>query len=284
MRTPDYPKWAPPELATWIDMNAIHLTPRHCAVFRRLATDARMKPVWEWYGTVQDTLGPHDEHDDLSVVSLASMVLHATLMPGKPGNLPPKEREKYLEEVRHHVECLIDLLSETRFDNHFEKGRRVDVNEKGVEQLIGESVTRLHYCARDEDIGILKAYYADSDGLYQRPYDYPYSHLTEILMYVLNWTNKEDRWDRRLTASSKPIKQTGEHARVIYFNCVLHESLSSYGVDIPFQMLATLANVALNLPPDQQADEDTVRKQVRRYMERDRTANTHGQRAGDMAR
>jgi hypothetical protein len=66
--------------------------------------------------------------------------------------------------------------------------------------------------------------------------------------------------------SSAPIAHANtRNAQVIYFTCSLYERVRRIGGTIPFPVLATVTNVALRLPAEDCVDEDTVRKQVRRY-------------------
>ena len=55
---------------------------------------------------------------------------------------------------------------------------------------------------------------------------------------------------------------------MIFFTCTLFEQLAGKGITIPFAHLATIANTAMELAVDDQVDEETVRKQVRRYQAR----------------
>ncbi|WP_273454946.1 hypothetical protein [Nevskia ramosa] len=183
-------------------------------------------------------------------------------MPGKPGNMPPKEREKYFASVRRHAEALIDALAETRFDSPID-GIEVDIENFDAEK-------ELWSWGDDEyDSGHIVAFNVRPDGVFKMYWDYPNSALVHTLVDLIAWTRDEDCWDRDIMITSAPIAQANAaNARAIYFNCTLWERWKRHDISIPFPVLATICNVALDLGPNESLDEDAVRKQVRRYESR----------------
>lgn len=263
-----YPTWTPTDLADWLSKIADKLPKKKVTLYQRLAIDERMREVWEWHDGIRDKL--HRAQGGGSV-SFVLMVESAMRMPGKPGNMSPKQRTQYLESVRHHAQALIELLGDTRFDCAWDGAKMIDTEEEGIEEKIGERVLSAQSFVDSESGGgdIPVAYSATPNGLYQLPWDHPESHLTEILHEVCAWTHDDDYWGRGGLVSSRGIRQTGPRARVIRFNCMLYEAFARVGIEMPFPLLATVANVALELPADRQTDEDTVRKQVRRHLKRE---------------
>jgi hypothetical protein len=85
----------------------------------------------------------------------------------------------------------------------------------------------------------------------------------------MDWTYWDDNWDGGIWSTSAPIAQANsERMPIIYFCCTLFDWFKQNGVEVPFPILATVANVALDLTADNLVDEDNVRKQVRRYQKR----------------
>jgi hypothetical protein len=264
-----YPSWTPADLAKFLDKRARAFPEKEYPLHRRLALDERMREVWEWW---DEHVRPNlSRYQGGTSVDFSMKVELATWMPGKPGDMPPKKRAQYFDSVRHHAEALISLLSDTRFDCAWDGATKLDREQEGVEGEIAKLVLaaqrHVDDCDRPGDY-IPVAYGATDEGLYELPWDYPHSHLIEILHEVCAWTREDDNWGRGGHVSSSTIRQTGPNARVIRFNCKLYEQFAIFGIEIPFPILATLANVALDLPPDRQMDEDAVRKQVRRHLDR----------------
>lgn len=280
-----YPSWTPPDLSDWLSNFADKFPNEDLTLFQRLATDQRMREVWAWHEDVRDKVHGYRRSGPLHFVL---KVESAMRMPGKPGNMPPKQRAKYFETVRRHAHALIELLSNTCYDRPWDNATQIDTDETSIEKKIGkyvlsaqsyldfeagraditdlENITATHIISSAHNITV--AYKATDDGLYEMPFDYPDSHLIEILYEICAWTREDDYWDRAGMISSKSIRQTGLNARVIHFNCTLYEALLRVGIKVPFPVLATVANVALDLTEDQQIDEDTARKQVDRYLQR----------------
>jgi hypothetical protein len=257
-----YPDWAPSDMLAWLQR--MDEGPKASKVkgqfplrlFDLLLTDPRMREVWEWHA--RDRAGKPDSVMTSSL-ALCSDVARATVLPGKPGNLPPKEREKYLLQVREHAQALINLLKDTRFDGHIH----------GDEIPEGDLLKKVQQDLQpwsDQDDGRVVAYYVDEDAVYSLGWDYPASHGVIHLRDLVEWTYWDDCWDGSFLKSSAPIAQANSaSSKIVYFTCTLHSQLRRWGMTIPFPVLATLANVALKLPVASQVDEEAVRKQVRRF-------------------
>lgn len=180
----------------------------------------------------------------------------AARLPGKPKNMPPKERAAYLSKVRDHAEALINLLNGTSFDNG-DTGEVIEEDEQ-VKSVMNHLRPR-----GDDDDGHVVAFWVDSLELSRMPFDYPSSHLVDSLHELVAWTKEDDDLDIR--SNSPVVHARSRGARAIYFTCILHAELERHGASIPFALLATTANVALKLEADEMLDEDSARKQVRRY-------------------
>jgi hypothetical protein len=232
----------------------------------RLATDERMGQFWDWLASATFT------HLDTlrNATTVARAIARYTRKPGKPGNLSRKRRAEYFERVRKCALELETLLSGTRFDRAGWGFGQKDLSETDCERPL-ESFFEDRGIGNIDgpDCGVV-AFYGTMSGTRELlDHNFPESHLTDTLRRAYDWTFWDDWWDDNFFLSSAPIIQSEtERSMVSYFTCMLHDWLKGYGVDIPFPVLATVANVALRLPPDAQADEDTVRKQVRRYQQR----------------
>jgi hypothetical protein len=193
------------------------------------------------------------------------MIERATVLPGKPGNYPPKERAAYMLRVRKHAEALIELLVGTTFEGGGPVGDYIsddDLPEEVRRQLQSRGVD-------EEPDGRPETFWVDREGIRRTHYFYPWSAITDLLGEVVNWTYQDDYVSPGGTISSAPI----QHARsastnIIFFNCTLYQSLDQNAAAMPFSVLATIANVALQLPADECVDEDAARKQVRRFQAR----------------
>lgn len=112
-------------------------------------------------------------------------------------------------------------------------------------------------------------YYDRANAIfYTHPPDYLDRHLVATLRQVCAWTRDCEYREQEGMPPRSPIRRTGPGVRVVNFNCKLYEALARREIEIPFPILATVANVALELPENQQIDEDTARKQVRRHLDR----------------
>ncbi|HXG27265.1 MAG TPA: hypothetical protein VNJ47_00250 [Nevskiales bacterium] len=240
----------------WFGRVADKLPPRQFEFYAKLASDQRMREVWVWYEKARHTathpLGR-------SSLSFCMKIAGAMSLPEKPGNMSVKQREKYFAKVRLHATALRDLLNDTLFDY-------TPFSELVIDQeKLADTVVRDLQPWGDDETGHVVAYWVDDDGVRRMDWDYPQSHFTELLFNVIEWTRQEDFWGRGGLMSSAPIGQANSpNMRTIYFNYTLYSSLLRDGISIPFALLATTANVALDLPAHLLVDEDTVRKQVRR--------------------
>lgn len=232
-----------------------------------LATDSRMREFWIWFSTVR-----YNKHDILrNAYTVAQDIVRCTRMPGKPGNMSPATRSRYFERVRKVALELKKLLEGTRFDGGNGIGaRELAEDDMGKPLASFLSARGLGDRSGDGPEAAVVAFEGDASGAARvLDWNYPASALTEILCNVYEWTYWDDQWDDGIFSSSAPIVQAGtKRSRINYFTCMLFRSFERHGVSIPFPVLATVANVALNLPPDAQLDEDTARKQVRRFQAR----------------
>lgn len=256
IRIPDtFPSWAPADVVDWLRKVAHANVP----LIRRtilLTTDARMREVWDWYFKTGRDCG----------FDLCYAVSCSCALPSFPGDLTLNAREEYFAKVRKHTESLIELLKVTRYGSNCETlaGR---TTEDIDQEKLADVVTRDLAGWGEDETGHVVAYYVDEDGVSRFPWNYPESSLCDLLHDVLEWTYYDDGFDWSLgLRSSKPLENAkGVNRRITYFVRTLFERLYQKGIEIPFSHLATLANVTLALPANSQADEDAVRKQVRRY-------------------
>lgn len=176
--------------------------------------------------------------------------------------MPPKEREKYFALIRRHADALIDALAGTRFDAPVH-GIEVDVESFDAKSELGS------WGVEEDDCGHVIAFDVRSEGVFKLHYDYPESALVQTLGELIAWTCSEDAWDRDIMLSSAPIAHANSATTpIIFFNCTMWERWQRYDISIPFPILATICNVALDLGADESVDEDAVRKQIRRYESR----------------
>lgn len=232
----------------------------------RLARDERMRQFWDWLARVTFT------RSDLirNAGSVANTITRYTRKPAKPGNMSRARRAQYFERVRKCALELETLLSGTRFDRRGEGLGHQDLTDADCNKSVDSFFEDRGVGAIDgPDEGVV-AFYGESDGTRELlDWNFPESNLTDTLQRVCAWTYWDDWWDDDFFLSSAPIVQAEtERGMGSYFACMLHDWFKGYGVDMPFPVLATVANVALRLPPDAQTDEETVRKQVRRYQKR----------------
>lgn len=251
----------PEHLIEWIEREDVQRNwpPRVLAFKRRLCVDERMSDFWSWIGTVR--FSSFDRFRSSGTVS--ENILRSTRLPGKPGNMTPTQREAYFKKVRVHVEALSKLLEGTKFDSPWV----TELTEQELERSLSE---HLYSWGEDEsDEGHVVAYQVTTEGRYRQHYEYPDNVLRETLHNVHEWTYWDDNWDGNIFGTSAPIAQANSHSTpIVYFCCTFYEWFHRYGVEIPFGILATVANVALDLPADKQIDEDVARKQVRRFQQR----------------
>ena len=235
------------------------LPKNRCSFYLKLCDDSRMNHFWEWLLSAKF----RDPQVKVSSYTVGTQIFQSTKMPNKPGNLPPASRNAYFEKVRKHAGELRELLEDTIFDgSHMHRVPQEDLDKPLGDVLYGWGV-------EEPEEGHAVAFRIHSEGLFQYHWTYPQSELREILAYLLEWTYWDDQWDGSFFTSSAPIVQANsEGSRAVYFNCTLFDWFQKHGIEMPFPILATVANVALDLSVDKQLDEDTVRKQVRRYQAR----------------
>lgn len=262
----EWKEWTPPEIITFfakVHSNEKSQTPKtYLDTFHYLSTNEQMKEFWSWQA---DVAKKRTASMLFSPFSICSTIRDCTRLPTFPGNLSPKKREQYFKKVRACAFELIELLSDTKFNKvyetelEFEDGNKKDFVKEHLDSW-GDD---------EDDDGRVVAFNVSNFGLSKFDYDYPDSALVQTLYSLIMWTQWDDQWDGNLLASSDPIIHSNTStARKIYFVCTLHSRLKYRNVKIPFRILATVANVALRLEPSELLDEDTVRKQVRRYEQR----------------
>ena len=240
--------------------------------YELMLSDKRLDEYWNWLQGVRFTRVPSLKN----VTTIGETIWRATRFPGKPGNMTPANRDAYFRKIRSHAAGLMELLDQTRFDVECPR----ELTERELEKTLGDT---LYDWGDDEALeGHVVAYLVTPDGRFSLHYDYPESALKETLGRLIDWTYWDDHWDGNILKSSGPISQVGSQgARIVYFSCSVYDWFDGHGVQMPFPILATLANVALKLPPDQQADEDRVKKQVRRYRARKKPSLEKSENAFD---
>lgn len=227
----------------------------------RIANEPRMRDFWSWFASVRFT-----RSDTLrNAHTIVQEIRRSARLPGKPSNMTPAMRETYFKKVRRHANALIDLLENTRYESGGFRDR--ELTEEELSKTLREV---LNNWGDDEDEeGHVVAFLVQPIGRFQSSIDYPEGTLSSNLSELVNWTYWTDQWDGDIFGTSAPIAQSNsESLRLIYFSCTLYDTLFQRGAEMPFPILASVANVALNLGPDEQADEETVRKQVRRFQAR----------------
>lgn len=271
----NWPQWAPAALKQWFERVPEQTEqqkgfPRARLDFvEKLATDLRMLEFWQWHQVEKAAIlaqpSPH-KHRLTVLVGAPSVCFaaeRATRLPHKPGNMTPGQRKLYFDEVRKHANALIELLQETCFDRGPSSAFGVELKQLDPDEF----ATTLQEAASWSGMGneLVLAFEAQDGEIYQLPWYYPDGYLIEFLHFVNEWTYWDDCWTDMLR-SSKPIAQARTaNAKVIYFTRTVYSNLKRYGLTVPFNLLADLTNVALDLPEDQEINEDTARKQVRRY-------------------
>jgi hypothetical protein len=259
------PKYVPPDLVEWFEAIEQEISGPVLDIYRRLICDARMSSVWRWYkrSTRFPPSSYPEGHVGTSPYLFCWHVRAAMVLPPKPGDMPPKERSKYLIDVKRHAKALAALLVDTRFDATADDSPSLSVDELAVplRQAVSPSWPG--------NEGPVFAFHVDGSTVRSAGSGYPETHLVEQLRHVVSWASAPDGWGRKGEKSSEAITRSRTAgSRVSYFTRTLYDSLSRCGYSIPFAILATLANVALELGADESVDEDTVGKQVGRYRKR----------------
>lgn len=257
-----HPEWSPEYIVEWASLIRRKHGENYAEELLRdideWTHDTQMRAFWYWLGTVQSN------GDGLrSGLEAIRTIRRATRLPTKPSNYPPAQRAAYLEKVRKHADALRTLLEATKFDRLHES----ELSDIELDRTLNQSLQS--WGIAEEEEGHIVAFRVTRDGKFKLHFAYPSSDLTNLLWEVTDWTHWEDQWDGALVGSSASIVQANAAtARVVYFTCSVFDWFSSHGGQIPFPVLASVANVALSLGPDELVDEDTVRKQVRRHQAR----------------
>lgn len=289
-----WPAWAPVEIKEWFDRipepgEGPQGYPQFVAFVEKLATDLQMLDFWRWHQAEEAAIlnkrkafGKHklavivDDKPKIieqdireswhgGALSVCFAARDATHLPHKPGNMTPGQRKMYFEKVRKHVNALMKLLGETCFDRGPSGPDGETLRELDEEELALPLEDAFKLWGKYEDNEHVFAFVVRNSTIYEFPLDYSETHFMEFLHGVNEWTELDDYWTD-LLRSSKPVTQANTaNAKVIYFTRTIYTKLRRYGLTVPFNLLASLTNVALDLPADQMVDEETVRKQVRRY-------------------
>lgn len=252
-------KHTPEYLLAWLEkMDNGARAQAYIAFKRRIATDRRLSEFWAWLA-----LANFKRYWAKSSLTVSDSIWRCTRLPSKPSNMAPAARAAYFKKVRQHASALAELLAETRFDRIF----KTALEDADLNKTLDAELYR--WGDDEQEDGHVVAYLVDPHGKYRFDHDYPESALCSTLHAVLDWTYWDDQWDGSIFGSSAPIvQQNSASTPIIYFTCMLHDWFLRYGVEIPFPLLATLTNVALELNVDKQVDEEVVRKQVRRHQKR----------------
>lgn len=272
-----WPAWAPGELKEQcVGMKARDASQGWLEFMKKIATDPRMCEFWEWYRSLP---APYHTHSPTSPTSICWFARRAVDLPMKPGDMTRREREKYFESTRKHANALIELISGTWFDWKAYMSPKERLCELNEATLAAPLESGLPGCLlfppdifpgpRGEEV-IAFAVKTDQNEkikIYSLPPEYPDISLIEILRSLVQWTYQTDRWGPARTSSAPLTQAHHDNARVVFFTRTVYAELKqcSPAIEIPMRMLAILANVALDLPPDQEVDADTVKKQVQRY-------------------
>lgn len=225
----------------------------------RLCKDRRMGPFWEWYQSAANA----EIHSLATGRFLALQWWHSTQLPRKPGNLSPALRKAYFAQVKKHAGELLSLLRGTIFDRMV--GARM--SEEDLASTVDQFLCN-HGPFEDEESHFLTIE-VDMEGAKLHDEAFTEGALTRTLERLIEWTRETDHWDGMVFSTSDPIAQPNSvRTPALYFTCTLFDWFQSRRLPIPFPLLATVTNVALDMPAETQLDEDAVRKQVRRYQAR----------------
>lgn len=76
---------------------------------RKLLNTSEMREFWDWFERVEYKSVRYLQ----SSSSVTDMILRATKLPGKPGNMTPKQRERYFQSIKKHANALREGLNNT---------------------------------------------------------------------------------------------------------------------------------------------------------------------------
>ncbi len=208
------------------------LSKEHHEMLVRLATALPMKRFWEWLDAANDGQGDGPELDPMFLFWRA---VRGTKLPEPPGGVSPRARKRHLEKVKHHASALIALLRDTRFDLDLDDiSEGLGWDRKEVEAALS---------------------------------DYPSCTLTEQLTQLLDWCEQEDYHDRHRTPTWM-LRQGGAPAKKHFLAEALYSAFEHARISPPWEHLATLINVALDLPESEALNPDTTQKMVARIIDR----------------
>lgn len=206
-------KWAPSQLRDYYKQTRKHLSPLELRLLESLGSDPRARFFWE--SVEREAAGR--ECGSALVWNIYYAALQGLSLPEKPGNLPPKEREDYLSDVRKTAQKLKNLLLETRFDQRIDKAEREEA--RTIDDLAAEFV------------------------------DFPFGALTLLLDEVVTWTNLDDRYDLE-GRSAWMLRQQGDSAHKLHLLFHLDQVLDESGLHPTVEDLANLLSALLRSPPD----------------------------------
>lgn len=261
--------WAPADMVAMMRRMDGKLPAARWARYMLLLTDDRMRLVWDWHFSERKN-AIHEFYQ--SSLSLANSIDIAGAFPRKPGDMTKKNREEYFRKIRLHAEALRTLIEDTRFSANSAAWKGMESTPIDPEELPKIVAQDLKSWGDNEEdaFGHIVAYHVTYEGVGRLPCTFPDSHLYDQLHDLLDWTHWGDHWGNPFVSSAPISHANTPNARTIFFSRTLFQSLASLGMTIPFAHLATLANVSMQLSITDQVDEETVRKQVRRYQARQR--------------
>lgn len=258
-----FPKWVPDAIRENVEISGKSAKELRPSVLTYLLTDQRMAEVWHWYESALSEANKSKEGMELDACHLLFAVQDALQFPGKPGDMTPKRREQYFEKVRTQVSKLKELLRDTKFDVDW-RARSYPLKTEQMEddfrmQFIPPGAYEFEY---------MVCYLFNAGEMSRAPGDFPECAVMEILDNITEWTRQDDHWDRGNMTTSMGIHQQSRRGQIARFYSLLYWEHRRYGISFPPAHLATLTNVVLQLDDDEMLDEDAVRKQVTRFMER----------------
>ena len=203
--------WTPFRLRAFLrESRDVHFDDGDRELFMRLASDENMREFWEWLDATNDKVS--DQGYELDPLSVFWSAVRGTEQLEKPASLPPKEKTKYLADVKKHAAALVDLLSSTQFDLRLDR-----------------------FC---EQAGLDVSDFYDTDH-------YPSCTLTEQLEEVICWAEQPDCHD----SAGNPtwmIRQGGESACRHFLAAELVRMFDQMVGELPpSQLFADLMSVIL---------------------------------------
>ncbi len=230
--------------------------PRH-SFLDLLIFDDRTEEFWAWVRTIKPAWWRN-------VSTTTDLLRRATMLPQKPGNLSPRQREDYFKRIRELAYELHEMLCGTRFAHAPED----EISDEKLSESLEKALGR--WGEDEPEEGRIVAFRVHSNGVVNSlDYDFPESALTDTLFNLIAWTTWDDHWGRSIFHSSAPIRQANSRGtRANYFACTVWQWFHDHGVSIPAGVLANIADVCLQTGPDDPIAEDSVKKQIFRYKSR----------------